>query len=107
MEETGVVPVTGPNGGEQLIDIQSVSLSYQMAHDRAGTFKEFTMQLLRRQVRTEEFFALRDVSFQVNRGEVFSLIGANGAGKTTLMKIVARVLRQPKEGSSSAGWWPP
>ena len=84
--------MTSPNGDEPLIDIQSVSLSYQMAHDRAGTFKEFTMQFLRRQVRTEQFFALRDVSFQVNRGEVFSLIGANGAGKTTLMKIVARVL---------------
>ena len=78
--------------GEPLIDVQSVSLSYQMAHDRAGTFKEFTMQFLRKQVRTEQFFALRDVSFQVERGEVFSLIGANGAGKTTLMKIVARVL---------------
>ena len=97
MEETGVLSVMKPNGHEPLIDIQSASLSYQMSHDRAGTFKEFTMQLLRRQVRTEEFFALRDVSFQVNRGEVFSLIGANGAGKTTLMKIVARVL-PPSQG---------
>jgi ABC-type polysaccharide/polyol phosphate transport system ATPase subunit len=97
MEETGVVPVTSPDGAEPLIDIQSVALSYQMAHDRAGTFKEFTMQLLKRQIRTEQFFALRDVSFRVNRGEVFSLIGANGAGKTTLMKIVARVL-PPTEG---------
>ncbi|HKY48049.1 MAG TPA: ATP-binding cassette domain-containing protein, partial [Acidimicrobiia bacterium] len=84
--------MTQADGTETLIDVQSVSLSYQMSHDRAGTFKEFTMQLLKRQVRTEQFFALRDVSFQVRRGEVFSLIGANGAGKTTLMKIVARVL---------------
>jgi ABC-type polysaccharide/polyol phosphate transport system ATPase subunit len=84
--------MTQANGSQTLIDVESVSLSYQMAHDRAGTFKEFTMQLLKRQVRTEQFFALRDVSFQVQRGEVFSLIGANGAGKTTLMKIVARVL---------------
>ncbi|MGH8958968.1 MAG: ABC transporter ATP-binding protein [Acidimicrobiia bacterium] len=85
------------NGNEPLIDVRSVSLSYQMAHDRAGTLKEFTMQFLRRQVRTEQFFALREVSFEVERGEVFSLIGANGAGKTTLMKIVARVL-PPTEG---------
>jgi ABC-2 type transport system ATP-binding protein len=92
LEATGVVSMTMPDGDGPLIDIESVSLSYQMAHDRAGTFKEFTMQLLRRQVRTEQFFALKDVSFQVQRGEVFSLIGANGAGKTTLMKIVARVL---------------
>jgi ABC-2 type transport system ATP-binding protein len=84
--------VTEQNGSLPLIEVQSVSLSYQMAHDRAGTLKEFTMQFLRRQTRTEQFFALNDVSFQVERGEVFSLIGANGAGKTTLMKIVARVL---------------
>jgi ABC-type polysaccharide/polyol phosphate transport system ATPase subunit len=75
-----------------LIDVRDASLSYQMAHDRAGTIKEFTMQFLRRQLRTEQFFALTDVSFDVRRGEVFSLIGPNGAGKTTLMKIVARVL---------------
>ena len=84
--------MTEPIGSVPLIEVQSVSLSYQMAHDRAGTLKEFTMQFLRRQTRTEQFFALNDVSFQVERGEVFSLIGANGAGKTTLMKIVARVL---------------
>ncbi len=84
--------MTEHNGSVPLIEVQSVSLSYQMAHDRAGTLKEFTMQFLRRQTRTEQFFALNDVSFQVERGEVFSLIGANGAGKTTLMKIVARVL---------------
>jgi ABC-2 type transport system ATP-binding protein len=80
-----------------LIDVREVSLSYQMAHDRAGTIKEFTMQFLRRQLRTEQFLALSGVSFEVRRGEVFSLIGPNGAGKTTLMKIVARVL-PPSQG---------
>jgi ABC-type polysaccharide/polyol phosphate transport system ATPase subunit len=68
-----------------------------MAHDRAGTLKEFTFQVLRRQVRTEKFWALRDVSFEVRRGEVVSLIGPNGAGKTTMMKVVARVL-PPTQG---------
>lgn len=79
-------------GDTPLIDVRDVSLSYQMSHDRAGTIKEFSMQFLRRQLRTEQFVAVRDVSFEVRRGEVFTLIGANGAGKTTLMKIVARVL---------------
>lgn len=78
--------------GETLIEVMSVGLSYRMSHDRAGTIKEFAFQFLQRQLVTEEFVALADVSFEVKRGEVFSLIGPNGAGKTTLMKVVARVL---------------
>ena len=79
-----------------LIDATNVSVAYLMTHDRAGTLKEFTFQLLKGQIRTERFWAVKDVSFQVHRGETLALIGPNGAGKTTMMKVIARVLPPSK-----------
>jgi len=79
------------------VDAAEVSLAYRLTRDRAGTMKEFAINFLKRNVKREEFWAVRDVSFSLNPGEVLGVIGPNGAGKSTLMKMVARVL-PPTEG---------
>jgi ABC-2 type transport system ATP-binding protein len=77
--------------GGSAISIDSVSKRFRLYHERPSSLKERVLRL--RRTRAEEFWALRDVSFDVADGETVGLIGANGSGKTTLLKIIGGILR--------------
>ena len=80
-------------GREVVIRLENVSVRYRVPHERIDTFKEYVIRRLQRRVSHDEFLALREVNLNIQRGEVFGLIGRNGAGKSTLLKVIARVLR--------------
>jgi lipopolysaccharide transport system ATP-binding protein len=78
------------------VSINNVSKTYRISprQKRATTLGELIGDLFSRHslaTKTEEFWALRDVSLDVRRGEVLGIIGRNGAGKTTLLKILSRI----------------
>jgi ABC-type polysaccharide/polyol phosphate transport system ATPase subunit len=73
-------------------------MRFNLSKDKISGLKEYVVKALKHQLFYEEFWALRDVSFTVNKGEVFAIMGLNGAGKSTLLKIIAGVFR-PSEGS--------
>ena len=76
------------------IEIADVSKRFRMYREKPSSLKQ---RILSGRVRAEDFWALRDVSFDVAEGEFFALIGQNGSGKSTLLKVIAGILR-PSEG---------
>lgn len=73
-------------------------MRFRMSNDRISSIKEYMVQMLRGKLQYNEFEALKNVSFDVNRGEVVGLIGHNGAGKSTMLKVISGILK-PTEGS--------
>jgi ABC-type polysaccharide/polyol phosphate transport system ATPase subunit len=80
-----------------VIVLDNVSVRYRAPEELIRTFKEYAIQIIRRNVRFREFMALNHVDLQVHDGEILGVIGRNGAGKSTLLKVISRVLI-PSEG---------
>ena len=85
---------------EEIIKVDDVSMCFSMSSEKLDSFKEYFIKNLKRQVSYDEFWALKNVSFSVHRGESLGLVGLNGSGKSTMLKIIAGVLK-PTKGSIS------
>ena len=81
-----------------IIEVKNVSMRFNLATEKTDTIKEYFVKLLKRQLMFNEFYALKDISLTINRGEAVALVGANGSGKSTLLKCIAGVL-YPTTGS--------
>lgn len=83
---------------DTIIEVNDITMRFNLAEEKTDTIKEYFVKLISGKLHFNEFFALKNVSFQIKRGEAVALIGKNGSGKSTMLKILAGVM-YPTKGS--------
>lgn len=80
------------------VKADNISMMFNLNKEKIDNIKEFLIKFMKGKLRFTEFWAVRDISFELKKGERLGILGSNGAGKSTLLKMIAGVL-EPAKGS--------
>lgn len=83
-----------------VIEVANVSMRFNLATEKTESLKEYFVKLVTGKLMFDEFYALKNVSFSVKKGESVGILGANGSGKSTLLKVISGIY-PPTEGQVS------
>lgn len=83
----------------KVIELKNISKKFEITHQKRDTLKENFIGFMKRgKNKKEAVWAVKDITFDVEKGECIGIVGENAAGKTTLLKIIGKVMR-PTEGN--------
>lgn len=78
------------------IKVDDVSMMFNLSSEKIDSIKEYVIKTLKRELHFQEFWALKNVSFELEKGDSLGIVGLNGSGKSTLLKIISGVLKPTK-----------
>ncbi len=79
-----------------VIKVNDVSMMFNLSSEKIDSIKEYFIKAVRRELHFQEFWALQNVSFELEKGDSLGIVGLNGSGKSTLLKIVSGILKPTK-----------
>lgn len=76
-----------------VLKVDNVSMRFNLSAEKVDDLKDYVIKLLTKKLKFQEFWALKNVSFEVKKGDRLGILGLNGAGKSTLLKVIAGVMK--------------
>lgn len=76
-----------------VLTVDHVGMKFNLSKERVDNLKEYVIKSLKGQISYNEFWALKDINFSLEKGDRLGILGLNGAGKSTLLKVIAGVLK--------------
>ena len=84
--------------GKEVLKVDDVSMKFNLSSEKVDSIKEYFIKLVKREMKYDEFWALQNISFSLEKGDRLGILGLNGAGKSTLLKVIAGVFK-PTSGT--------
>ena len=75
------------------IEVNNVGMKFNLSQEKVDSLKEYVIKLVTGKLRYNEFWALKNIDFKVEKGDRVGILGLNGAGKSTLLKVIAGVFK--------------
>lgn len=79
--------------GKRALEVEDVSMKFNLSSEKVDNIKEYFIKCLKREMKHDEFWALQNISFSLEKGDRLGILGLNGAGKSTLLKVIAGVYK--------------